>query len=136
MQAPLIAHVFFPEPGRSPLPERENRIEYDTRNRLIANETGMTIEEWTTELVGQNILDQPVGPSGWTAWSVILVNGEVLVLMLRTKGLLQRRLWNIVADLNDYFSAKIPFTREQAYDQAQRFISFRMRQMCGHNRFS
>ena len=131
MESLKIAKVHFPEPGRSPLPDLEDTWEFDQRNRRTVLETGKDIYEWEAELLGKNVLDQPDGPAGWTAWSVILANGEVVVVMFRTIGLLQRRLWSIVADLNHFFADKIPFTVELVYNQMQRIVSARMREMCG-----
>lgn len=124
-----ITKVFFPEPGRSPLPEQENLEEYEQRNRMTTMETGKSFDEWQRDLQGQNVLEQPTGPAGWTAWSIVMANGEVMVVMFRTKGSSQRRLLSVLSDLNKFFSDKIPFTMDQVYFQMQRFIGAHLRQM-------
>ena len=129
MDGLFISKVFFPEPGRSPLPEREDIREYDRRNRLITMETGRSMEEWQRDLEGKNVLEHPAGPAGWTAWSIILANGEVMIAMFKTHGPLQCELSKILADLNHFFANKILFTVEQAYYQMQSFIGSHMMEM-------
>ena len=130
MENLVITKVFFPEPGRSPMPELEDEWEYQRRDRDIQIETGKNMREWEDELVGQNIWEQPEGPPGWTAWSIILANGDVIAVFFRTKGLLQRKLSNCLADLNNYFSDKIPFSTQLVYHQMQLLIRDSMRRMC------
>ena len=125
-----ITKAYFPEPGHSMLEGEESDDDRNHMNHCLTTTTGMNVQEWKDAIEGHPLFDQPCIPKGWTAWSALTIKGEVVVILVRTLGIMARTFFNVLADMNVYLSEKLPESPEEIYEEFQKLAGRRIREMC------